>query len=136
MQRRIALLLFTGLLAIGFSVGAAIVILDGDEAGSQDADATSSRGIDGPNLFRAKGCVGCHIGPGVDEGTGIGPSLTNLPDVAENRVEGMSAREYVRTSIVAPDDFVVPGYAEGMMPRLQLTTDEVESLVSYLLGDS
>lgn len=47
----------------------------------------------------------------------------------------MSAREYVRMSIVAPDNFTVSGYFEGVMPRLQLTTEEVEALVSYLLQE-
>ena len=86
----------------------------------------------GEDLFMRKGCAGCH-GDRTGRG-GLGPDLRHLAEVAPQRVDGLSATEYVRQSIVDPMAFTVSGYASGLMPRLQLTEAEVDRLVDYLLA--
>lgn len=78
------------------------------------------------------GCVTCHsLEAGV---TLVGPSL----DRVESPIPGLSVAEYVRQSIVAPDNHVVSGFAEGQMPgnwEVLLTPEQIESLVSLLAKD-
>ena len=86
--------------------------------------------LDGESLFAAKGCVVCHLGPGRTEGFGIGPDLRSLA-ASGSRVPGLSAREYVRQSIVSPAAFVVAGF--GAMPQLEVDGPEADALVNHLL---
>ncbi len=55
------------------------------------ASVTTSvcRRTDGALLFQAKGCSGCHTIAGVAEFASIGPNLTHLSEVADERVAGM-----------------------------------------------
>ena len=49
----------------------------------------------------------------------------------------MNAEEYVKESIVDPPAFVVEGYSGDTMPGNfadQLTPEEIDTLVEYLLG--
>lgn len=98
-------------------------------------DAPLAPAADGRLLFQAKGCSGCHVGPGLDGVAAIGPDLSRLPEVAATRLAGMSAADYVRESITRPQAFVVPRY-EGaeQMPALPLDEAEVELLVDFLLS--
>ncbi|MGH2354553.1 MAG: hypothetical protein ACRDJN_23340, partial [Chloroflexota bacterium] len=70
--------------------------------------------------------------------TRAGPDLTALPTVAGARKPGTPGAAYVRESLVAPQAFVVQGYAGSStspaMPALRLTEAEVEALVAYLLS--
>jgi cytochrome c oxidase subunit 2 len=84
--------------------------------------------LDGRALFAAKGCAVCHFAPGQEEGTRLGPDLGR----PASRVEGLSARAYVRQSILEPAAFVVAGYAEAM-PPLGLTPAEAEAIAAYLV---
>jgi len=98
------------------------------------AAATMSTGGD---LFRAKGCVGCHDGPeGADNPFDIAPDLRLLPLVADHRVPGLDGRAYVEQSIREPQAFIVPGYdpdERAMMPALPLSPAEIQTLVAWLL---
>ena len=92
----------------------------------------------GRNLFLSKGCAGCHhlSREGIIDGYGTGPDLSGLPDAAGQRVEGQSAEEYVRTSILNPDAYYAPGYSSTFgMPQLALTADEVDALIAFLLDE-
>ncbi len=96
----------------------------------------------GGELFAARvvgsnpGCVTCHS---LEEGVNlVGPSLYGLADRAGDRVPGVSARDYVRESITAPDAFVVDGYSAGQMVGdwdKFLTDQQIESVVDFLLAD-
>ena len=89
----------------------------------------------GALLFQAKGCTGCHTIVGVAEFASIGPDLTQLPEVASQRIAGMNARAYVTQSIRDPQAFTVQGFPAGVMPNFELSDAEVESLVAFLLTE-
>ena len=94
----------------------------------------------GKDLFRqsvlggAAGCATCHsLEP---DTILIGPSLAGIGSLAEGRIEGLSAEEYLRQSITEPNSFLVSGFPEGVMPSTfseNLSNTELDSLVSYLL---
>jgi cytochrome c oxidase subunit 2 len=86
----------------------------------------------GRTLFQAKGCSGCHALAGISSSQ-IGPNLTQLPDVAGRRKPGYSPEAYVRECILEPQAFVVSGYGSIEMPKLPVTDDEAEALVTFLL---
>ncbi len=88
-------------------------------------------------------CAQCHsVTP--DELRLIGPGLWNIAVRAETRVEGQSALEYIHTSIVAPNDYIVPPdangapYPPGLMPQHYanpevLTEADLNNIIAYLL---
>ena len=82
----------------------------------------------------ALGCAACHsLRPGI---TMVGPSVAGLADIAGDRVEGLSAEEYLRQSIIAPNEYVVDGFNQSLMPLTfgeDLTEEEVNDLVAYML---
>lgn len=102
-----------------------------------EAPAVSNSTPSGEVLFLTKGCSGCHSIDGVAESANQGPDLTHVAQVAGERVPGLSAEEYVRQSLREPQAFFVPGFAGGFveMPTLQLTEDEIDSLVAFLLTE-
>jgi nitric oxide reductase subunit C len=81
------------------------------------------------------GCVTCHsLEP---DRVVVGPSLAGIGERAATRVPGQSAADYLRTSIVAPDSYVVEGFDPGRMPSNwgdALKTEEIDALVDYLEG--
>ena len=85
------------------------------------------------------GCFACHNinAPQTDTERGlIGPNLGNLHELAGNMVPGLSAEEYVRTSILQPNDFIVEGYVPNIMPQdfgTKMTEEEINGLVAWIL---
>jgi len=103
-------------------------------------DTTDNLVSQGEALFHngangAPACITCHL---LDKGTtGVGPSLLGVSDVAASRVAGLSAEDYVRQSILHPNDYVVDGYIAGVMYQDyagQLQTSDVDALVAYVLS--
>ena len=91
----------------------------------------------GREIFTSAGCNACHTLDDADATAQVGPDLNELAQVAEKRVKGKSAEEYVRQSIVDPSAFAVEGYSGDTMPGNfadQLTPEEIDTLVEYLLG--
>jgi mono/diheme cytochrome c family protein len=86
-------------------------------------------------LAGAVACATCHnVDPG--SGTLVGPSLSGVATRAETRVQVLSAAQYLRTSILAPNSYVVEGFTPGTMTQTfgkALTPAQVEDLVAYLL---
>ena len=73
----------------------------------------------------------------IDATAAVGPDLNQLAAAAEDRERGTSAEDYVREAIVDPPAFVVDGYSGDTMPGNygdQLTPEEIDTLVEYLLG--
>lgn len=103
-------------------------------------DSGSSAGaLDGESLFRTKGCATCHDGPDSNSMTGVGPQLSDAVAWAGDRVDGLNAEEYLAQSMRSPSAFISPEYRSSggpgdSMPLLQLSDDEVDALVDYLLG--
>ncbi len=79
-------------------------------------------------------CATCHH---VDqEGTKIGPSLLNVKDIAGTRVEGQGAERYLYNSIIHPNDYIVEGFVEGVMPQTWgdvLSDTEIYDIIAYML---
>ncbi len=94
----------------------------------------------GEMIFRngangAPACITCHsLDPKV---TGVGPSLFNLRDSASQRVKGVDARAYIRTSILDPNAYIVKGYPANLMYQdfgTRLSKAQIESLVDFVLS--
>jgi cytochrome c oxidase subunit 2 len=91
----------------------------------------------GREIFISAGCNACHTLDDADATAQVGPDLNQLADVAEDRDPRQNAEEYVRESIVDPPASVVEGYSGDTMPANyddQLTPEEIDALVEYLLG--
>jgi cytochrome c oxidase subunit 2 len=90
----------------------------------------------GRELFTANGCNACHTLGDANATAQVGPELNKVAAVAEDRVKGKSAEEYIRESIVDPPAFAVEGYSGDTMPANfedQMTPEEIDTLVEYLL---
>jgi L-cysteine S-thiosulfotransferase len=105
----------------------------------------SSSGVDGdvaagkalfaePIIDVNPGCSTCHsLTP---DQVLVGPSMASIGTRAETRIPGMSAEDYIRESILHPDNYVVEGFDPGVMVQVweqTLTPEQVDSLVAYLL---
>lgn len=104
-----------------------------------DPIAGSANVLDGAALFRAKGCATCHDGPDTASSSDF-PDLSNAPEWAGERRPGMSAADYVAESIRQPGAFISPAFEPfggptTAMPDLDVSDEEVEALVAYLLAD-
>ncbi len=91
----------------------------------------------GREIFISAGCNACHTLDDADATAAVGPDLNELAAVAEDREPRKNAEEYVEESIVDPPAFVVDGYSGDTMPGNfgdQLTPEEIDTLVEYLLG--
>ena len=99
------------------------------------SNTVAPKDSDGQRVFLSKGCSGCHKIEGLEGAVGlVGPNLTGISNRAGNRTPGMTAEEYVRASIEAPNAYIVEGFQNVMPPlRASMTDGEFESLVDYLL---
>lgn len=105
---------------------------EGARSGVADA------GPDGAQLFRAKGCAGCHTGPEISALVSGFPPLTDASRWAGERRPRLTPEGYLAESMIDPGAFISPAFTGGngpatAMPRLELSTTEVELLVAYLL---
>jgi mono/diheme cytochrome c family protein len=89
----------------------------------------------GQQLATLNGCVGCHnLDP---NNVVVAPTWNNVANTAIIRnpgAEGPAA--YLYHSIVAPNDYIVPGYNGGIMPQTYsdtLTAEQIVDIVAYLL---
>jgi mono/diheme cytochrome c family protein len=89
----------------------------------------------GEQIFTAAGCAGCHTLAKAGASGNIGPNLNDLAKMAGTLGQG-SPEQYVRTSILDPNAYVVKGFQPGVMPvfKGKLTDAQVNALVDYLLG--
>lgn len=82
-------------------------------------------------LLEAKDCMTCHS---IDGSEGIGPTLKGVYGRKTKLVDGSSIVAddvYLRESIVNPGAKVVAGF-DDVMPKPELTEEEVNALVEYL----
>lgn len=79
-------------------------------------------------------CSTCHLAD--SESMLIGPGMWNIATRAAERVEGQSAAQYIYNSILHPGDYIVEGYADGVMPANFgdiLSDNEVYDVIAYLM---
>ncbi|MET0566401.1 MAG: cytochrome c [Acidimicrobiia bacterium] len=112
--------------------GATVAVYALDPGPQPEAVAAGS--VEGRTVFLTKGCTGCHSREGDSETGFVGPDLTGLADRASDLVEGLSAEEYVRQSILDPQAYIVDGYG-SQMPVLPVDAKELDALVDYLLSE-
>lgn len=96
--------------------------------------------VDGAAVFINSGCATCHDGPDSTAAIAVAPSLAGASTWAGTRVEGLTADEYLRQSVLAPDAVRAPGWAGpngpmSGMPVLALGPAELDAVVAYLLAD-
>ena len=79
-------------------------------------------------------CSTCH--QAIAPGQLIGPSMYAVRDVAGTRVAGQSAERYLYNSIVNPNEYVVVGFVEGVMPQNWnevLSETQIYDIIAYLM---
>lgn len=97
-----------------------------DEATSGEGDAAN-----GETLV-AENCLGCHAIES-DE-TLVGPSLQNVANVAGDRVEDLSAEEYLHQSLVEPEAHKPEGFEDAVMPSYaDWPEGDLNDVVAYLM---
>lgn len=105
----------------------------------------------GKEVFNKYGCQACHAIQGFAEGQ-VGPALDNIYVVAQQRIaspeykqskgKAKTAEEYIRESILHPNDFIVPQCPTGPCPagvmiqnfEQQIKPEELEALIGYLMS--
>lgn len=129
------------LLAISLSL-MGLVACGGNEDNASGEPEPVGDAANGEMLFaqpligvnNAPGCITCHsLQPDV---TIVGPSQAGVGARAETRVPGQTAEQYLRNSILHPDEFLVEGFAPGLMYQnydTDLATETVDDLVAYML---
>lgn len=115
-----------------------------DNTQSTTQQATDSQDSGHPAIaaaFNKGGCAGCHVIPGIPGANGqIGPDLSTIGSDAGSRIDGYSADEYIRESIVEPNAFIAPECPTGECPEgvmLQafaqvLSPQDLDTIVAYL----
>ncbi len=86
----------------------------------------------GEKVFLSAGCSDCHTIAGLSSGVG-GPDLTAVAGVAGERRPGMSAADYLRESVLIPNAYLVPGYAQDVRCGGVLSQRQLDELVAFLL---
>ena len=97
----------------------------------------------GQALATSKGCVGCHVSAPVGPAWAPSGAIPGIGDRAETRYteagytgQADSPEQYLLESIVAPNTFVVEGFAPNLMPGTygsSLTAQETADLIAYML---
>jgi len=91
----------------------------------------------GAEIFRhgvndAPPCITCHA---LTQGMfSIAPVMQGISQRAGERVEGLSADDYLHQSILEPSAFIVPGFRSIMYPDYadHLSAQDVADLIAYL----
>jgi len=88
----------------------------------------------GPQLYREKGCVGCHS---LDGSPRVGPTFKGLfgkseKVMAAGKEQTVVADEaFIRKFILEPNVVHIEGYPP-IMPKIDLTAEELTSIVDYI----
>ena len=116
----------------------ATIVIPASDAVAADANGPSAQVI---SIFNRGGCAGCHVIPGIPGANGqIGPNLSEIGAAAADRIDGLSAEEYIHQSIVDPNAFIAPECPTGECPAgvmLQsfaqtFSEADIDTIVSYL----
>jgi mono/diheme cytochrome c family protein len=135
--RRSALIFVVGALLAGCggseSTAPTAETVEGQQTQTETETETQAAGdaAAGKQIYAQNGCGSCHeFGPAGSSGT-TGPSLDELPDLAEKA--GQDLEEFTRESIENPNEYVEEGFPEGVMPEYdQLEDKQLADLVAFL----
>lgn len=88
----------------------------------------------GQELYSVKGCVACHSTDGTVK---VGPSFKGLWASTVNHSDGSTAafdENYVRSSVLNPQEKFVAGFANVIMPTYQgqVTEEELTHLIEFI----
>ena len=89
----------------------------------------------GREIFVSTGCGSCHTLQEAGADGTVGPNLDE-DLVLDAEAAGAPLAEYVRTSIVDPDAWVMPRYSGGVMPTTyasQLSDTQLDDLVAFIV---
>lgn len=115
-----------------FLFSAMVVVILSACGNEESSDSLSQGAAKGKQLFRVH-CASCHSTIG--ETVIVGPSLAGVATLAETREEGLTAEQYLFTSVLKPDLYLVEGF-DSLMPTnfgVKLAGEELDNLVVYLL---
>jgi hypothetical protein len=99
------------------------------------------QGEDAEDIILNSGCGSCHQIGALGEQHKVGPDLSGIGLVADSRIPGLSAVEYLRQSILDPNAYIVADCPNGpcipnIMPRdyaSRLSPAQLELVIDYLL---
>ena len=79
-------------------------------------------------------CSTCHFVAAGQTGFSLGPNLAGVAERAATRVEGDSAEEYLRQSILDPHSYIVSGFRDVMYPNFgqHFSEQDIRDLLAYL----
>ena len=79
------------------------------------------------------GCITCHS---LDGSKLVGPSMKGIGTRAGKEVQGESADQYIRNSVLEPNAHAPSGFAVGVMPNYKgvVSDAQLNDLVAYLLS--
>jgi cytochrome c oxidase subunit 2 len=91
-------------------------------------------GSSGKAVFTANGCASCHTLAAAGAKGTVGPDLDKLPQEAQKA--GKPLQDFIRESIVHPNDYIEPGFQPNIMPGSfsSLPKAQLDALVSFLAG--
>ena len=89
----------------------------------------------GRAVYNTSGSGGCHAIEGISVGA-VGPALSQITTVAATRVDGVTAEEYIRESIINPSAYLVEGYDDLMIKTFadSITEGQFDDLIAFLLS--
>ena len=87
------------------------------------------------NGGNAPPCTTCHTVGTSAMSLQLGPSLTHIATDGADRISGVDAHDYIRQSILQPQDHVVSGYRVGMYADYEadLSEQELTDLIAFLM---
>ncbi len=88
----------------------------------------------GRQSYTRYGCSGCHT---LDGSPGVGPSFQGLFGSSRTFADGSATtadENYIRNSILNPNDQVVQGFPQGVMPSMkgQLQEEEISGIIEFI----
>jgi mono/diheme cytochrome c family protein/outer membrane murein-binding lipoprotein Lpp len=109
----------------------ALASLEGDAARGEQLYNGDTR----TELRQRLACSSCHLGGAQAPATEV--TWDNVVNIRlnEGQFSGYTAEQYLAESIVAPNDYVVEGYASGVMPQQyseQMSVQDMADIIAYL----
>jgi cytochrome c2 len=129
--RSAALILLVAFVAVACGSGEEAAPLPETVVGTVEEPGGEGNPEAGAKVFSEAGCDGCHTFEPAGSTAEVGPSLDELPELAEKADQG-TLEEFTRTSITNPDAYVEEGYQEGVMPAFDGSEQELADLVAFL----